>query len=201
MKPENIHPRCHRRALPVSRKGAWATALLVLFTLGSGAALADDHRGDRRGYQQKHERSRDHRADRDRHERRRYDQRHDRRRYDQRNDRQRYDRRRDDNRSRYDRQWTDRGRRYDDRYRYNNYRSRTFSVPRVIVRNVVPTYRPYYFDRVYYPAHHHYHEIYRFPVYLDYGVEYYPYAYCEGNFFGRGIFRDGRAFFDIHIRF
>ena len=50
-------------------------------------------------------------------------------------------------------------------------------------------------------AHRHYHEVYRFPVYSDYGVEYYPYAYCEGNFFGRGTFRNGRAVFDIHIGF
>ncbi len=62
-------------------------------------------------------------------------------------------------------------------------------------------YSSYHHGRQYYSAHRHHHEIYRFPVYTEYGVEYYPYAYCEGNFFGRGVFRDGRAAFDVHLSF
>ena len=214
MKPNNIHPRRPRRAHPVSRQGIWAAALLVLLSLGSGAALADDRRGGRDGYHHRHNNSCDHRADRNRHhrydrhrhdhryDRHRYDHRYDRHRRDHRYDRHRYDHRYDRHRRdhRYDRHY--RGS-YNDPYRYrsNPYRYRSFSIPRMIVHDLLHHYRPYHHGRLYHKAHGHYHQVYRFPVYADHGVEYYPYAYCEGSFFGRGTFRNGRAVFDVHINF
>ena len=222
MKPKDNHPRRHRR-LPT-----WATALLVLFFAGSGAALARDrhdddsdsdsyrrhktheryeHRAERhdRGHGKYDRDRRGHRYDRHHHYDRRYRYDRHRHRYD-RHRHDRYPRYRDHHRHRhhrYDRYRYDRYRyRYDhDRYRYNRYRHRHFDIPRVIAHDLLHHYRPYHHGRLYHPAHRHYHQIYRFPVYAEYGVEYYPYAYCEGNFFGRGVFRNGRALFDIHIGF
>ncbi len=71
----------------------------------------------------------------------------------------------------------------------------------MILHELLHHYSSYRHGRSYHAQHRHYHEIYRFPVYTDYGVEYYPHAYCEGNFFGRGVFRNGRADFDVHITF
>ncbi len=71
----------------------------------------------------------------------------------------------------------------------------------MILHELLHTYSDYRHGRLYHSEHRHYHEIYRFPVYTGVGVEYYPYAYCEGNFYGRGIFRNGRAAFDVHINF
>ncbi len=71
----------------------------------------------------------------------------------------------------------------------------------MILHELLHTYSSYRHGRQYHAQHRHYHEIYRFPVYTGVGVEYYPYAYCEGNFYGRGIFRNGRAAFDVHINF
>ena len=180
MQRNNVHPSL-RRAL-VS-----AAAFLVLLFAGAGVALADrscrdDHRhgGHHRGgyYDDDGDRYREHR----RHHR---------------VDRQRYDR---DHRH---------GSRYGDRYNYRHnqhrgyYRpsTRRFEVPRVIHRQHRSSYRTYHHGRIYHSQHRHYHEIYRFPVYGEYGVEHYPYAYCEGSFFARGVFRHGRALFDLRIDF
>ncbi len=197
MKLKNSHSHFHRRALP------WVAALLVLLTAGAGAASADsrksyqdedryeDHRGARgnHGHHGEHRYDRDyddHRYDRDRRHHRRH---------------HRYDRH---HRRHHHRHYTDHRyhRRYDDHYyRYNRHRIRHFDIPKLILHELLHSYRPYRYGRVYYSQHRHYHEIYRFPVYTEYGVEYHPYAYCEGKFFGRGHFRNGRPVFDVRIRF
>lgn len=200
MKLKNSHSHFHRRVLP------WAAALLVLLTVGAGSASADsrksyqdedryeDHRGARGGHGY-HGKGRYHRDDDSDHH---YDRnrRHHRRQHH-------YDRH---HRRHHHRHYTDhRYRRhgyYDDHhYRYNRHRIRHFDIPKLILHELLHSYRPYRYGRVYYSQHRHYHEIYRFPVYSEYGVEYYPYAYCEGKFFGRGHFRGGRPVFDVHIRF
>ena len=202
MKLKNSHPRFHRRALPV------AAAFLALLFAGTGAALADrdgHHKHGKHRYKGKScDSGKHHRYD-DRHHR--YDRHHrDDYRYDRHRDRYRYDRHRD--RYRYERNRYDRyDRRYDrhryhhrhDRYRHNH--RRFFDIPRVIAHDLLHHYKPYYYGRVYHREHGHYHDIYRFPVYTEYGVEYYPYAYCEGKFYSRGIFRNGRPVFEVRIRF
>ncbi len=204
MKSRNFNTRFHRRVIP------WAAAFLVLIFAGSGAALADDRRGDRDGYRD-HDRYQDRRDHRDH----RRDQRYDRNRHrdDHRYDRQRRHDRQRHRYDRYDRRY--RNRHYDnhhrqDRYghyngrydRYRHGRRGRFDIPRVILHELLHTYSAYRHGRLYHAQHRHHHEIYRFPVYTEYGgVEYHPYAYCEGNFYGRGAFRNGRAVFDVHIGF
>lgn len=183
MKPENNHPRSHRQV-----NGLWSAALVALLFAGSGAALAENRRGDRDAYRE-HDRSEEHRAtSRGRHEHR----------GDDRVDRRRN--RRDDHR--YDRLRRDPYRHNRQHHGYrNHYRTRHFAFPRVILHELLHTYSPYRHGRLYHAQHRHYHEVYRFPVYAGYGVEYYPYAYCEGKFFGRGAFHNGRAVFDVRISF
>ena len=93
------------------------------------------------------------------------------------------------------------GPRYGHPSRGHHYRPRHFEIPRRILRNLVHTYRDYHYGRHYYPAHNHYHEIYRFPVYYGPEVSYRPYAYCEGAYFATGVFGHDGPRFDVHLRF
>ncbi len=215
MKQENNRPRFHRRAFSSPRgvNGIWTAALITLFFASSGVALADHRHGDRddRNRRQesgrydkyddhsgsrgnhRHERHNWHRQEHDRydhhrgnHDRRHYgNHRHDRYQHDYRHDRYRHDRYRHD------------------RYRpgHGGYYRHRFDIPRAITHELLHAYSSYHHGRQYYARHRHNHEIYRFPVYGEYGVDYYPYAYCEGNFFGRGTFRNGRVKFGINISF
>lgn len=216
MRPDPTRPRSLRRLLPT------AAALALLF-VGSGATVAEAGHGDR-GKRSEYGRHDGRHVDRHRarahHDRRghyRHDRRHDRHRYDRyRHDRHhRYDRHRRhhdyDRHRRYDHHRYDH-RRYDhhryDHHRYDHHRydgyghhRQHFTIPRAILHDVLHTYRPYHHGRAYHPRHRHHHDVYRFPVYGEYGVEYYPYAYCEGSFFARGVFRGGRAVFDVHLDF
>ena len=71
----------------------------------------------------------------------------------------------------------------------------------MILRELLHTFHDYHYGRIYYESHGHHHEIYRFPVYHGAEVEYYPYAYCEGKFFGRGVFGHNGPRFDVHLSF
>ena len=51
-------------------------------------------------------------------------------------------------------------------------------VPRRFVAQHRKAYRQHYRGRVYHGAHRHYHEVYRFPVYVSGHIAYRPYAYC-----------------------
>jgi hypothetical protein len=51
-------------------------------------------------------------------------------------------------------------------------------VPRRFVAKHRRAYRQHYRGRVYHRSHRHYHEVYRFPVYVSGRVSYQPYAYC-----------------------
>ncbi len=146
----------------------------------------DDHRGHRDRDRYRNNRDR-HRYDNDRH---RYDRRHNRQ-----HDRYRYDNHRDG--YRYDR---GRNHRYDSRHRYGH-NQRRFSVPRRILHDLIHTYHEYLYGRVFYKAHGHHHDIYRFPVYYESHVEYRPYAYCEGQYFATGVFERNEPRFDIHLSF
>lgn len=88
---------------------------------------------------------------------------------------------------------------------YESYRGhhyvghRRFVVPRAIHSHYVRTYQPYYYGRAFYAPHHHYHVIYRFPVY-GYGEPvYYPYAYCGDELFARGVFTNAGPRFSFSL--
>lgn len=51
-------------------------------------------------------------------------------------------------------------------------------VPRRFAAEHRRAYHQHYHGRVYHGAHRHYHEVYRFPVYVSGRVVYRPYAYC-----------------------
>ena len=215
MKTRPFTPRYRRRTL------TGAAALLILLSAGAGAVRADERRGDRGRHREvvagdrsgdrdgdrhrarAHRERRDHRGDRHRYDRPRH--RGDSHRYDRprhRGDRHRYDR----PRHRYDRHRYDRYRhhRYDRPYydhQYRRHHRRHFAIPGAIAHHLLHHYTPYHHGRIYFSDHRHYHDVYRFPVYTEWGVDYYPYAYCEGSFFARGVFRGGRALFDVHLRF
>ncbi len=76
-----------------------------------------------------------------------------------------------------------------------------FEIPRAIHRHGYHPYRDYYHGRVYYRGHGHYHDVYRFPVYSGYRVDYRPYAYCDGGFFASGYFGLRGPVFSIGIGF
>ncbi len=211
MQQKSRQPRLRRRF-----QALWPAALVALLFVGSSAAGADHRhddgyrdtgkhaRSDRHRHQHgpscQHQRYRDHRYD----GHRRQDQyRHNQNRYRHNQNRYRHNQHRDDH-GRYNHGRYNHGRYNHGRYRANRYnhgRTRHFDVPRAIVHDRLHAYHAYRHGRLYHAGHRHYHEIYRFPVYSEYNVEYYPYAYCEGNFFGQGVFRDGRAVFDLRIRF
>jgi hypothetical protein len=46
-------------------------------------------------------------------------------------------------------------------------------------------YRQYYYGRAYYGPHHHYHVVYRYPVWVGGRTVYRPYAYCGDRLFVR----------------
>lgn len=70
-----------------------------------------------------------------------------------------------------------------------------FVIPRRIHARRAGAYRPYFWTRVYVPHHRHYHAVYRFPVHGPYGIDYVPYAYCDGRLFrGVHIAYDGPRF-------
>ena len=212
-------PTRHIRRLP----GYTLGLLLACVMGGAPAVLADDGSGDRAEIRQvrskdhqrhdryDHDKGRHHGYERgDRHRDRRYDRdrhRRDRHRYDRhRSDRHRYDRHRHD-RHRYDRHRS--GRHYYDRHRYGHHRydhyyrgyRRHFEIPRRLIFSHSHGYHEYFYGRVYHDTHRHYHDVYRFPVYGEYGVSYHPYAYCEGSYYKRGVFRNGRPSFEIRIGF
>ncbi|MCP3963158.1 MAG: hypothetical protein GY719_35410 [bacterium] len=207
MKPSNNHPRFRRRLL------TWSAALLALLFAGTGVALADDDSDRQYEYSSAQSHGNDGYAaanHRGHHGKQRYDRhrghdhgggscRVDRHRSQHRYDQGRSYRHHDRHRGYYQ---SPRHRYYKNDYRNDRYRHRRhFEVPRAIAHHLLHSYRPYHHGRVYYSQHRHHHDIYRFPVYSEYGVEYYPHAYCEGSFFGRGVFRDGRAVFDVRIGF
>lgn len=90
--------------------------------------------------------------------------------------------------------------RHHERHHQRGYAShRRFVVPRSIHTYRVRSYRPYYYGRVYYAPHRHYHTLYSFPVY-GYGEPiYYPYAYCGDSLFARGVFTAGGPHFSINL--
>lgn len=181
MQPDlNFRPHVPRRILP------WLGIFLLLSALSAGAALADE-RGGSFAYAS-HGKYRGHGSHY------RHDDHGDSHRYGSHDRRHSYCDRRDHGHyghDRYDRY--DRHRRYDQGHRY---RSHVFDIPRQILRDLAHHYRSYYYGRVYHSGHHHHHEVYRFPVYGDHGVGYYPYAYCQGDYYARGRFGSRGPIFD-----
>jgi len=76
---------------------------------------------------------------------------------------------------------------YDYDLRRHRHDHRRFEVPRHIHRLHRSDHRRYYRGRVWVPVHHHYHVIYRFPVYTSVGLVYRDYPYCEGSLYHDGI--------------
>lgn len=62
-------------------------------------------------------------------------------------------------------------------------RAGQYRVPQVITVEHRGDYRPYYKGRSYYGPHRHYHNSYRFPVYVNGAVVHRPYAYCGDQLF------------------
>jgi hypothetical protein len=60
------------------------------------------------------------------------------------------------------------------------------AVPRVIRVDQRAYYQPYYSGRTWYAPHHHYHTVYRFPVWVGGSVVYRPYDYCGNSVFVSG---------------
>jgi len=56
-------------------------------------------------------------------------------------------------------------------------------VPRVITVERRGYYSPYISGRAYYAPHHHYHALYRFPVFVGGAIQYQPYYYCGSSLF------------------
>ena len=83
--------------------------------------------------------------------------------------------------------------------RYLDYR---FDVPRFIHYDHLDRYDEYYYGQVYHGPHDEIYDVYLFPVYLHDRVEYRPYVYCEGKFFGRARFDSyGGLKFEVGFRF
>lgn len=65
---------------------------------------------------------------------------------------------------------------------------RVLELPRAIHHAHVDAFRSFYRGRVYFPAHHHYHAVYNYPVYYGRRVFYRPYYYCNDSLFiTRGV--------------
>jgi len=60
---------------------------------------------------------------------------------------------------------------------------RVIEAPRYLHRAHVSAYRSFYHGRSYYSPHHHYHAVYRYPVYYGGHVSYRPYSYCNNSLF------------------
>ncbi len=165
----------HRASTSRRSLFAWLAVTALAAVLVPSAALAgpkhDKHRdrGDRHRAERHHDRD-DHRGRRDRAYRSDRDRRDDR--YERRDRHHRYDRH-----DRYDR--------HHGVKRHHGHRER-FVIPRHIRHHHVDRYRPYYHSRSYYRPHRHHHQVYRFPVYTDYGVRYDYYPYCGGEIYVSG---------------
>jgi len=75
------------------------------------------------------------------------------------------------------------------------------AIPRHLNRKGRRHFKQYYYSRIYYPEHHHYHAVYRLPYRAHEGIAYRPYAYCDGNFFATGSFTIRGPLFDLSLRF
>ena len=63
-------------------------------------------------------------------------------------------------------------------------------------------YDSYYYGEVYHGAHDRVYDVYLFPVYYHDRVEYRPYAYCDGELYGRAEFDTyGGLSFELGFRF
>ncbi len=74
------------------------------------------------------------------------------------------------------------------RYRNDHYRPRYrsshhFSIPRQLLRHQLHSLSHFFLGSYYYPAHHHRHMVYDFPVYSSSRVTYRTYAYCQGELY------------------
>lgn len=70
---------------------------------------------------------------------------------------------------------------------------------RIVVRAELNRYRPYHSRRVYYAPHHHYHNVYDFPVYHQRRTVSRPYAYCNGNLYGGLHLSSSRPGFSVAV--
>lgn len=74
-------------------------------------------------------------------------------------------------------------------YRYTSHRRHNrFVIPTYISVSYAHDYQPYYYGDRYYRPHGHIHQVYRFPVYSDYGVDYRAVTYCNGSHYRSGQF-------------
>jgi len=220
-----VRPQAVETTRGLSGKPAWGLALALIALLWLPAHLASAEQRDERptvkshkrydkghgqrdrGHDSTRDRGRRHQdRDRDRYDRNHRDRdHHDKDRWRDRNRHQSRERYRDHDRYRYEHR--NDHYRHNDRYRhYGRYRQhhglRSFSIPRQIVHDLLHEYEAYYHSRYYWADHHHYHTVYRFPVYYGDELYYRPYAYCEGNYFGVGAFDDdGAIHFDLSIDF
>ena len=85
--------------------------------------------------------------------------------------------------------------------RHGRYHGKRFRVPQRVSYGHYD-YDPYYYGQVYHGPRDVWLDVYLFPVYYGDRVEYHPYTYCEGKFFGRARFDlFGGLSFDLGFRF
>jgi hypothetical protein len=196
---------------------------------GRGGDAHRDRGRDNRRWDNDRGRSDNRRWDNDRRDGRRWDNdrgRSDGRRWD--NDRRhdRHDGRRWDNDRRHDRRWDgDRrhghyrphyghGYRHSGRHAWHGSRWRNgyyyqsgrflnfgFSIPSFLSVDWPSRYDQYYYGNVYYPGLGDYVEVFLFPVYYGSYVEYVPYAYYDGQLYGRGRMLSGGPNISFHFDF
>lgn len=79
------------------------------------------------------------------------------------------------------------GGRHHDRGHFRGHDGRGhFRLPHSIHHDNHHHFRPFFYGRAYFGPHRHYHDVYHFPYYTSYGLEYRPYYYCGGDLYLRG---------------
>jgi hypothetical protein len=97
--------------------------------------------------------------------------------------------------------------RYQTRYSGPSYSYRTdrrhnrFVVPTYISASRAYDYQSYFHSESYYRPHGHIHQVYRFPVYDGYGMDYRAVTYCNGSHYRTGRFVYDGPKFGFSIQF
>ena len=86
-------------------------------------------------------------------------------------------------------------------YQSGRFLNFSFSVPSFLALDWPSRYDQYYYGNVYYPGLGDYVEVFLFPVYYGSYVEYVPYAYYDGQLYGRGRMLSGGPNVSFHFDF
>jgi hypothetical protein len=86
-------------------------------------------------------------------------------------------------------------------YQSGRFLNFSFSIPSLLAVDWPTRYDQYYYGNVYYPGLGDYVEVFLFPVYYGSYVEYVPYAYYDGQLYGRGRMLSGGPNVSFHFDF